>query len=95
MAALKESMLEEVRSAVATGILDSRQLGFSQIRLLPKGRDLRPIMNLRRRIFAAKGNTKVLGPSINNILDPVYKVLRLEKVSHRKALKVWCVADTH
>ena len=87
MAALKESMFEEVRSADATDILGSRQLGFSHVRLLPKGRDLRPIMNLRRRILAAKGSTKVLGPSINNILDPVYKVLRLEKVSHRKAWK--------
>lgn len=80
MAALKERMFEEVRFSDASLILQSRALGFSQIRLLPKGRELRPIMNLRRRTLA-KGNTKVLGSSINSVLGPVHSLLKLEKVS--------------
>ncbi len=79
MAALKSSMFEEVKLKDALRILDSRMLGFSQIRLLPKESTLRPIMNLRRRAVAKRGR-KLLGPSINTILGPVYTMLNLEKV---------------
>lgn len=81
MAALKESMFEEVKFADANGILQSRKFGFSQVRLLPKGQQLRPIMNLRRRTWT-RGNTKVLGPSINSVLDPIHTILKLERVSN-------------
>lgn len=80
MAKLKETMFEEVKLNDALRILESRRLGFSQIRLLPKGDKLRPITNLRRRALA-RGATKVLGPSINSILGPVHSLLKLEKVS--------------
>jgi telomerase reverse transcriptase len=79
MATLKQKMFEEVKLGDATRILDSRRLGFSQIRLLPKKADLRPIMNLRRRALGNRGS-KVLGPSINSILSPVHLLLKLEKV---------------
>ncbi|KAK8126658.1 RNA-directed DNA polymerase [Apiospora kogelbergensis] len=78
MAAVKSKMFEEVSIDAALKILDSRSLGFSQVRLLPKQTSIRPIMNLRRRTVA-KGNSKVLGPSINTILGPVHTVLQLEK----------------
>ena len=80
MASLKAEMLEEVKLDDALRILDSRRLGFSQIRLLPKGLSMRPITNLRRRCLA-KGSKKFLGPSINSILGPVNDMLKLEKVS--------------
>lgn len=80
MAKLKETMFEEVKLDDALQILQSRRLGFSQIRLLPKGDKLRPITNLRRRTLA-RGATKVLGPSINSILGPVHTLLKLEKAS--------------
>lgn len=79
MAALKDQMFEEVKLEDATRILQSRKLGFSQIRLLPKDEKLRPIMNLRRRALT-KGTSQVLGPSINSILGPVHSILKLEKV---------------
>jgi telomerase reverse transcriptase len=79
MARLKTNMFEEVKTEEALRILQSRRLGCSQVRLLPKQDKMRPIMNLRRRTLL-HGNKKVLGPSINAVLGPVNSVLRLEKV---------------
>lgn len=78
ISSLKVKMFEEVSLNEANRILDSRDLGFSQVRLLPKTIGIRTIMNLRRRTVT-RGNQKVLGPSINNILGPVHTVLQLEK----------------
>ncbi|KAJ0167125.1 Telomerase reverse transcriptase [Colletotrichum tanaceti] len=77
MAALRTNMFEEVKLDQATRVLDSRRLGFSRIRLLPKGKTMRPITNLRRRTVA-KGKGTILGPSINSVLGPVHSMLRLE-----------------
>lgn len=85
MAALKTTMFEEVKLDDARRILDSRQLGFSQVRLLPKGLSMRPITNLRRRTLV-KGIKKQLGPSINTVLGPVASMLRLEKSSNPRLL---------
>ncbi len=81
MASLKGKMFSEVNLSRARQILDSRTLGFSQIRLLPKETGMRPIMNLRRR-NALRGKTKELGLGINKILTPVYTVLQLERVRY-------------
>lgn len=78
MAKLKQSMFEEVKMADATSILNKRPLGFSQIRLLPKGKDMRPISNLRKRTLGTT-RSRVLGPSINSVLSPIHTVLKLEK----------------
>lgn len=64
----------------ARKVLDSRTLGFSQVRLLPKETGVRPIMNLRRKSLK-KGSKHILGSSINATLAPVYNVLTFEKVS--------------
>jgi telomerase reverse transcriptase len=80
MITLKTKMFEEIKLGDARRILESRRLGFSQVRLLPKGLTVRPIMNLRRRAMTA-GDKRVLGPSINTILGPVNTALKLEKVS--------------
>jgi telomerase reverse transcriptase len=80
MSLLKAKMFEEVKLDEVMKILESRRLGFSQVRLLPKQAAMRPIMNLRRRTIV-KGRKKVLGPSINAILGPVHTMLKLEKVS--------------
>jgi telomerase reverse transcriptase len=76
---LKLKMFEEVDMNGARNILDSRALGFSQIRLLPKGSGMRPIMNLRRRALA-HGKHKELGPAINKVLAPAQAVLHFETV---------------
>ncbi|OAA82106.1 Telomerase ribonucleoprotein complex - RNA-binding domain protein [Akanthomyces lecanii RCEF 1005] len=78
MCAIKDGMLEELKVGDIQRTIDSRRLGFSQIRLLPKGAALRSITNLRRR-FPSKHNNKILGPSINTILAPIHNVLKLEK----------------
>lgn len=79
MTILKGKMLEEVSLVEAKNILESRRLGFSHIRLLPKGAQMRPITNLRKRA-PIPGNPKELGPGINKILAPAHTILQLEKV---------------
>ena len=81
LASLKQTMLEEMKAEDAQKILNSRTLGFSQLRLLPKETGVRPIMNLRRRPLK-KGYQKTLGSSINSILAPVYNMYTYEKVGH-------------
>ncbi|OPB46795.1 telomerase reverse transcriptase [Trichoderma guizhouense] len=83
MLSLREGMFEEVKLNEATRILDSRRLGFSQLRLLPKGTKLRPIMNLRRRQM--KGS-RWLGPSINSILKPIHAALKFETLTNPSKL---------
>lgn len=78
--ALKDNLLEEVKLQDALAILNSRKLGTSHLRLVPKDSTLRPIMNLRRRELL-RGSQKVLGSSINSILAPVHRMFVLEKVS--------------
>ncbi|KAJ4272057.1 Telomerase reverse transcriptase [Fusarium torreyae] len=78
MASIKADMFEEVKLDEALQVLQSRKLGFSQVRLLPKGNKLRPIMNLRRRVMS-RGTSRNLSPSINSVLEPVHSLLKLEK----------------
>jgi telomerase reverse transcriptase len=80
LVSLKSTMFEEIKLEKALKILESRSLGFSQVRLLPKQTGIRPIMNLRRRALK-KGSRNLLGPSINAVLTPVYNVLSYEKAS--------------
>lgn len=81
MSTIKSEMLEEFKPKAAHTAMEGRQLGYSHIRLLPKGNKLRPIMNLRRR-YMSKLNARTLVPSINTVLAPIYNMLKLEKVRH-------------
>ena len=76
---IKLSMFEELQTEKAKKLLDARTLGFSQIRLLPKGPGVRPIMNLRRRVTKLQNGKSVLGRSINSIMAPVFNMLSYEK----------------
>lgn len=80
MAELKVKLFEEVKLDEALKKLNSRRLGYSQIRLLPKQTSVRPITNLRRRMLMTK-DKKILGQSINSIMGPAYSMLKLETVS--------------
>lgn len=95
-AELKINMFQEVKLSEANDILDSRRLGFSQLRLLPKGKKLRPIMNLRRRQMSRK-ESKILSPSINSVLGPVHTVLRFEKEEnpHHLGSTLFSVSDMY
>lgn len=79
---LKTSVFEELGSNDnAKRILNQRSLGFSQLRLLPKTTGARPITNLRRRTIIkndSKGK-RMLAPSINSLLTPVFSMLGYEK----------------
>jgi telomerase reverse transcriptase len=46
---LKTSMFQEIQGEKAKEVLSDRNLGYTQLRLLPKEHGVRPIMNLRRR----------------------------------------------
>ncbi|KAL2290998.1 hypothetical protein FJTKL_14896 [Diaporthe vaccinii] len=85
MAELKVKLFEEVKVDEALKKLDSRRLGYSQIRLLPKQNSVRPITNLRRRMLMTK-DKKILGQSINSIMGPAYSMLKLETVLHGNRL---------
>ena len=76
---LKLSMYEEVPLSKAKRLLDSRALGFSQLRLLPKANGFRPITNLRRRSTKLQNGKVTLGRSINSVMSPVFNMLDLEK----------------
>ncbi|MCJ1310200.1 hypothetical protein MMC25_003861 [Agyrium rufum] len=83
---IKTSMLEEMNTQRAKENLARRKLGFSQIRLLPKGAGVRPIMNLKRRATQLQNGKTVLGESINKVMGPVFKALSYEKTQQADKL---------
>jgi telomerase reverse transcriptase len=79
LAVLKIKMFEELKPHAATRLLNSRSLGFSHVRLLPKSNAFRPIINLRRRATRKSGGVATLEQSINKKLEPVFNTLNYEK----------------
>ncbi|KAL8690402.1 MAG: hypothetical protein Q9218_004144 [Villophora microphyllina] len=86
MTRIKQSMFEEIPMMKARHLLDTRTLGFSQVRLLPKGATVRPIMNLRRRVTKLQKGKVVLGRSINSIMALVHKMLDLERQQNPESI---------
>ncbi|KAL8822756.1 MAG: hypothetical protein Q9191_006514 [Dirinaria sp. TL-2023a] len=82
LAKIRGSMFEEVNTMKALKVLGARTLGFSQVRLLPKTKGMRPIMNLRRRVNKSKNGKPVLGRSINSIMTPVFNILEYLRKKH-------------
>ena len=54
-------------------------LGYSLIRLLPKDSGTRSITNLRRRTLKTINGKRVLAPSINSRLTPVFNIFNFER----------------
>ena len=79
LSSLKETMLEPCHFGQIKATLARRALGVSSIRLLPKEKGMRPIINLRRRMPRTQNGQLVLGRSINSILTPAFSVLNYEK----------------
>lgn len=88
MKLLKTNMFEDVHPKRAAEILDSRSLGYSQLRLIPKTKGMRPIMNLKRRPALHKSGTQ-LGLSINKMLSPLQAVLKQEQVHPLSICQLW------
>lgn len=75
---VKTSMYEEMPSVAVKKLLSLRRMGYSNLRLLPKSNTFRPIMNLRRRPEYISYGRRLLGQSINSLLNPVHKALHYE-----------------
>ena len=97
MARIKLNMFDEIPTIQARQLLDARTLGFSQIRLLPKGSGVRPITNLRRRVTKLQNGKAVLGRSINSIMAPVHKMLDYERLRDHAVVgsALFCVGDLY
>lgn len=83
---IKLSMLEEIPTANALKTLGARTLGFSHIRLLPKAKGMRPIVNLRRRVNMFRDGKSTLGRSINSVIQPIFSVLNYIKKLKPKSI---------
>ena len=79
MTNLKLTMFDEIPTQKAKLMLDSRVLGFSQIRLVPKGVGVRPIVNLKRRATMMRNGKLVFGRAINFHMKPVHSMLSYER----------------
>lgn len=86
LASLKTSMLEPCNASQVKRALAKRELGISQVRLLPKEAGMRPVINLRRRVQRVQHGRMVLGKSINSILTPAFSILNCEKAMDPGAL---------
>lgn len=78
---LRMNMFEEMPMDSTMRLLSARQLGFSNIRLLPKKQGFRTIMNLKRRQQITHYGTMSLGRSINAVMTPAFNAITYEKVS--------------
>jgi telomerase reverse transcriptase len=83
---LKADMLEPCHGGHIKATLSRRALGVSTIRLLPKDKGMRPIINSRRKVPRMQNGQLVLGKSINNILTPAFSVLNYEKSANKDLL---------
>ena len=85
---LKTEMLEEVKFKDVPNVLNSKSLGFSIVRLLPKRLGLRAIANLRRRAQTLQNGRWTAGKSINSAMAPVFHMLNYEKVRMQGSVHV-------
>lgn len=79
LAALQLSMYTPIQPGQARHKLQSRTLGHSHLRLLPKDQGARPITNLRRRQLNLVSGKRILGTSINAQLGSLFSVLNFER----------------
>lgn len=82
LAMLRLKIYQTLKPNEVRNTFDSRTLGYSNVRLLPKAEDTRPITNLKRRMLSVNGNRRTLGPSINAQLGPVFSALGYERQQH-------------
>ncbi|KPI45901.1 Telomerase reverse transcriptase [Cyphellophora attinorum] len=78
---LRTGIYEQLQPAQVKQMLNDRALGYSNVRLLPKNEGARTITNLRRRTISMVKGRRILSPSINVQLAPVFGALSSERVS--------------
>lgn len=81
---LKAETFEEVPKPDVHKVITEEAIGSSLLRILPKNKGARPLMNLRRRpmlrVVDSKGKRVTrLGAAINFLMKPLFEVLNYEK----------------
>ena len=79
---IKRTMLQELSTKEAAGILEPRNLGYSHMRVVPKGAGVRPIMNLKQRNTTLRNGKTVFGKAINSVIKPVQSMINCERTRH-------------
>ncbi|KNG48986.1 telomerase reverse transcriptase [Stemphylium lycopersici] len=94
---LRMNMFEEMPMDSTMRLLSARQLGFSNIRLLPKKQGFRTIMNLKRRQQITHYGTMSLGRSINAVMTPAFNAITYEKYLRpdKFGCSLFSVGDMH
>jgi telomerase reverse transcriptase len=97
LATLRLNMYVALPPSRARQKLQSRALGYSHLRLLPKDQGARPITNLRRRQQKVVAGRRALGSSINAQLGSLFSVLNYERQRNPRALgsAMLSVGDIH
>ena len=97
MASLQVTMFDNLKARDLRKARNSRLLGHSQLRLLPKVSGARPIINLKRKTTRLKGGKTVLNQNINSKLLPAFASLNYEKrtQSERLASALFSVGEAH
>ena len=97
LATLRLNMYAPVKPSEARRRLVSRSLGYSHVRLLPKDQGSRPITNLKRKQLRLGSGRRILGPSINTQLSPLFSILNFERGLDSQPLgsALFSVGDIH
>jgi telomerase reverse transcriptase len=97
LATLRLNMYSPITPSDARHKLQSRSLGYSQLRLLPKDQGARPIANLKRKQSRAGPGKSVLGQSINTQLAPIFNILNFERARDPSPLgsALFSIGDIH
>lgn len=82
LAMVRSGIYQPLSSAEVRRLFSSRSMGYSHVRLLPKDEGTRTITNLRRRMTRIINGKRMLLPSINTQLAPVYSTLSFERRRH-------------
>lgn len=82
MIILKDKLFEEMQNETVQRVINSRKLGCSTIRLVPKEKGVRMITNLRKKPFKSikdAGVRTYMSKSINEELRPLFNALKCER----------------
>ncbi|QIX00073.1 hypothetical protein AMS68_005590 [Peltaster fructicola] len=76
---MKANMLEECGSSTVQKAETSRSIGVNFVRMIPKERGMRPIINLRRAMVKQQRGRTTYGRSINSLLQPAFQAMNWER----------------
>ena len=94
---MKSRTFEALAPEQSRKLLRSQKLGYCQLRLVPKTRGMRPIVNLSRRSMTIMRGKRLLGQSANKQLRPLLNALRYEVSNQPDKLgsALFSIGDVH